>query len=242
MTVLASPAPSSSPRTPNLLNYTPIILTLLCYLTGAIPFGLILGLGIKKIDLRKEGSGNLGATNAIRVLGWPLGILILILDISKSALPLTIIHHQYPDLEAWIPAFGLAAILGHVFPLYLKFKGGKGVATAAGVLLVLHPLSFTVALSLFVLIVATTRYVSLGSLTATASLVLTFTLSEGPDHALQQGLPKTLFFILTSAIVFFRHRGNMSRLVAGTESKLGDAAKNKTTDEESEQRGVAQLG
>lgn len=224
------------------MNTTTITLLILCYLIGALPFGLILGLLFKKIDLRTRGSGNLGATNAIRVLGWPLGLLILILDISKSAIPLSILKVQIPELEAWIPALGLAAILGHVFPVYLKFKGGKGVATAAGVLLVLHPLSFTIALTLFALILATTRYVSLGSLLATASLLVTFVLSEGPEHALQQGLPKTLFFILTSTIVFLRHMGNMARLVAGTESKLGDKAKPQEPDEESEQRGVAQLG
>lgn len=224
------------------MNTTTLTTISLCYLTGAIPFGLILGLLVKKIDLRTQGSGNLGATNAIRVLGWPLGLFILILDISKSAIPLTILKTQIPELEAWLPALGLAAILGHVFPIYLKFKGGKGVATAAGVLLVLHPLSFIIALALFALILTTTRYVSLGSLIATASLLITFILTEGTEHALQEGLPKTLFFILTSTIVFLRHTGNMARLVAGTESKLGDKAKANEPDEESEQRGVAQLG
>lgn len=224
------------------MNTTVITIIVLCYLIGAIPFGLILGLLVKKIDLRTQGSGNLGATNAIRVLGWPLGLFILVLDISKSAVPLTLLKIQIPELQAWLPALGLAAIVGHVFPVYLKFKGGKGVATAAGVLLVLHPLSFTVALALFALILATTRYVSLGSLIATASLLVTFILSEGPEHAVEQGLPKTLFFILTSTIVFLRHMGNMARLMAGTESKLGDKAKSKEPDEESEQRGVAQLG
>jgi acyl phosphate:glycerol-3-phosphate acyltransferase len=216
------------------LNTTTLTAILIGYLCGAIPCGLIVGRIVCKVDIRREGSGNLGATNAIRVLGWGLGILVLVLDISKGILPLLLLKTNLPELEAWLPALGAAAIIGHVFPIFLKFKGGKGVATAAGVILLLHPQAFLIALSLFLITVAATRYVSLASLVATTSLLISYIVLDGPNAAFGTQLPKTLFFILTSTIVFTRHLGNIKRLAHGTESKLGDGPKNSEADLESE--------
>jgi acyl phosphate:glycerol-3-phosphate acyltransferase len=224
------------------LNTTTLTTILVSYLCGAIPFGILIGLGLRKIDIRQHGSGNIGATNAIRILGWPLGILILILDISKGALPLIFIKIQFPELEYALPTFGAATILGHVFPITLKFKGGKGVATAAGVILILHPLAFTLALLIFITTLTLTRYVSLSSLLATSSLLISSIALNGLNPAFKEELPKTLFLILTTTIVFWRHLGNMRRLVAGTESQLGDDRGQDHSDPESEKRGVAQLG
>lgn len=201
-------------------------LCLLAYLIGSIPFSIILGQSLKGLDLREHGSGNPGATNAIRILGWKIGTLVLLLDISKGIAPLAIAHSllQNPS-ESTLVAIGFSAIIGHILSIFLKFKGGKGVATSAGVIACLDPLAFSLALTLFSLTLLLFRYVSLSSLLAVSSLTISsflIQLSQNqPLQALKIHSPKLAFFSLLSAIVFARHTGNIKRLWNGTENKLG---------------------
>ena len=195
----------------------------LAYLVGAVPFGLILGRALRGVDLREHGSGNLGATNALRVLGVPLGLTVLALDFAKGCLPTLAaeFHPATANGPGWSAlAAGLAAVLGHVFPIYLGFRGGKGVATGAGVLAALAPLATAIAAVVFALTVAATRYVSLGSILAALALPITLAVTSGPA-ALDERLPALLAASSIAVLVLARHRENVTRLLRGTENKLG---------------------
>src|SRR5262245_8866466 len=197
------------------------------YLVGAIPFGYLIARS-RGVDLFAHGSGNIGATNVGRVLGRRLGILAFVLDFLKGALPTlaaTLLDRTLrPDLPAGtLPVVaGLAAFLGHLFPVYLRFRGGKGVATGAGVVAVLVPLPTAGALLTWLLVVSSTRYVSLASLCAAAMLcVLRLGLTPGPLAPEHRVL--TLFCLWATALVFVRHWANVRRLLAGTENRLKDS-------------------
>lgn len=194
----------------------PLLGVLIAYLAGSIPFAYLAGKA-KGIDLRQHGSGNLGSTNAVRVLGKRIGGLVYLGDTLKGALPALLLPAQIDSAhrELWAIAFGVAAILGHVKPIFLLGQGGgKGVATAGGVFFGLAPLAALVALLCFIAAVALTRYVSLGSLVAAVVLPTAVVLIYGA----------TPIFWISAAIglfVFYTHRGNIARLRAGTEPKLG---------------------
>ncbi|CAH2032386.1 glycerol-3-phosphate 1-O-acyltransferase PlsY [Trichlorobacter ammonificans] len=182
------------------------------YLLGSIPTGLLLG-KLCGIDVRQEGSGNIGATNLYRTVGRRVGILTLIGDCLKGFLPVLLawkLAGLGEPLQAWI---GLAAFSGHVFSVFLLFKGGKGVATALGVYLALAPLAVLGALLVFLLLVALWRYVSLGSVVAAAVMPLLVWLRPHSRELL-------IATALISIIVIVKHHANISRLVAGTESKF----------------------
>lgn len=206
-----------------------LLLLFAAYLLGAIPFGYLLGRLVRGIDIRQHGSGNIGATNVGRVLGWKWFPLVLLLDFAKGAVPVALLKWHLLPLppgslgtpEELAAAAGLAAILGHLFPIYLGFRGGKGVATAAGALLVLLPLPALVAFGVFIVVVLASRYVSLSSLAAAMALVVarfteTSTDAFGPDH-----WAGTSVAVLAAVLVVVRHRTNISRLLAGTEPKVG---------------------
>jgi len=181
------------------------------YLLGSIPTGLLLG-KLHGIDVRQEGSGNIGATNLYRTVGRKVGILTLLGDCLKGFLPVLLAWKLgLPEpMQAWI---GLAAFCGHVFSIFLLFKGGKGVATALGVYLALAPLAVLGALVLFVILVVIWRYISLGSVVAAAAMpVIIFFRPHTPQLLIATAL--------ISAIVIIKHHDNISRLVAGTESKF----------------------
>lgn len=204
-----------------------LLLTPLAYLLGSIPFGLLVGLA-KGIDPRTAGSGNIGATNLGRLLGGRFFALVFTLDLLKSLLPMLagawILRHQPPSAAnylLWL-LVGLAAILGHMFPLYLKFKGGKGVATSAGVVLGLFPFYTLPAIAgilLWLLIFLIWRYVSLASILAAAAFpILYLLLALGLHwHPFGQQLPLLLFALLMAALIVLKHRSNIARLRAGTE-------------------------
>lgn len=181
------------------------------YLLGSIPTGLLLG-KLYGIDVRQEGSGNIGATNLYRTVGRKVGIWTLFGDCLKGFLPVLLAWKLglAEPMQAWI---GLAAFCGHVFSIFLLFKGGKGVATALGVYLALAPLALLWALALFVILVAVWRYISMGSVAAAAVMpVIIFFRPHTPQLLIATAL--------ISAIVIVKHHGNIGRLVAGTESKF----------------------
>ena len=196
----------------------PAVALALAYTSGSIPFAHLAGLA-KSVDLRKQGSGNLGATNVFRVLGWKIGVAVFIADAAKGALPVLLLPPRMEsarDPVLWAIAVGVAAIVGHVRPLFLRFgKGGKGVATAAGVFFALAPVPMLVAFGVFVAIVLATGYVSLGSLIS--ALVLPVLL------AITLGTSSTLFIVSTiiAAFVFWTHRANIGRLRRGEENRFG---------------------
>ena len=182
------------------------------YLLGSIPTGLLLGKACG-IDVRTRGSGNIGATNLYRTVGRRVGVLTLIGDCLKGMLPVLAVRHFFPaggDLAAWV---GLAAFCGHVFSVFLSFRGGKGVATALGVFLALTPRAVVVALAVFLLLTVIWRYVSLGSICAAAVM---------PPAVWWLGGGRVILVVtlLISAVVIIRHAENITRLVAGTENRF----------------------
>lgn len=191
----------------------------IAYIAGSIPFAYLAGRA-KGIDLRKHGSGNLGATNALRVLGSRIGALVYAGDTLKGMLPPLLLPFavRTPNPELWAIVFGVAAIVGHVRPVFLMGQGGgKGVATAGGVFFGLAWLPALMSLGVFALVVAATRYVSAGSLAAAVTLPLSLLIVRGPD-------PLFAIAIVVSTFVIWMHRGNMSRIAKGTEPKIGSSA------------------
>jgi glycerol-3-phosphate acyltransferase PlsY len=197
----------------------PIPWLLASYLLGAIPTSHLVSRTFAKIDLREHGSGNLGATNLYRVLGWKYAIPVALFDIAKGAIPVLVFAPQVSDSELFALACGIAAILGHVFSVFVGFKGGKGVATAAGVMLALTPLALAVAATVWTVVVLLTGYVSLGSIAAAAVLPLAVYLLESPRT------PELLWMdTVVAAGVIFLHRRNIQRLLKGTENRFGRRA------------------
>jgi glycerol-3-phosphate acyltransferase PlsY len=183
---------------------------LLGYLAGSIPFGLIVTRMGGAGDIRAIGSGNIGATNVLRTGRRGLALATLLFDAAKGALPVLVAAHWFDRDMALVAGFG--AVLGHCFPIWLKFKGGKGVATAAGVILALSPLTLLAALVIFLAVVTATRFVSLGSVTASVVAALV-AFMIGDLHA-------ALLFSIIGVIVILKHHQNIGRLVRGEESKL----------------------
>ncbi|MBN3032946.1 MAG: glycerol-3-phosphate 1-O-acyltransferase PlsY [Candidatus Saganbacteria bacterium] len=188
------------------------ILILAGYLLGSIPFGLIIG-KIKGVDVRRGGSGNIGATNVMRTLGVVPGLAVFLLDTLKGALPvwLALVHSGDPLIVAFC---GLAAIVGHAFSLFLGFKGGKGVATGAGVLLGIAPEMFVFGIVLFLVIAGLTRYVSAGSVLAALTVFFLFIMLDKP-------LPYTVLVGLAVVLIMVKHIPNLKRMAAGTERRIG---------------------
>ena len=193
----------------------------LSYAIGSIPSSYLVGKGFRGIDLREHGSGNLGATNAFRVLGWKIGLFVLVCDILKGALPVSILPHAIVKWGgiAWDSAniailVGAAAILGHVFTIFMRFKGGKGVATSMGVFLALAPAPFMITLVVSLVVIFSTHYVSAGSLTG-AVLLPILVMMFYPGR-----WPLILITSLVGFLLIIRHRSNIKRLVKGKENKL----------------------
>ena len=198
------------------------------YLLGSIPFGLLLAKLFAGSDIRKSGSGNIGATNVARVAGPGAGILTLVLDAAKGSAAVWLAGRFTEQSSTVMTLAGIIALLGHCFPIWLKFKGGKGVATALGVFLVLAPLAALASLIVFIVVSASWRYVSLGSVSAAASMPLLMYFLWAPGHA----PPLVVDFgtLFAAALVIFKHDANLQRLMDGEEPKFsfgkskGDAA------------------
>ncbi len=209
---------------------TPMNLGLLAvaYLIGSIPFGLLLAKILAGRDIRKSGSGNIGATNVARVVGPAAGVLTLVLDAAKGAFAVWLVGHFTDHRATPMMLAGVTALLGHCYPVWLKFKGGKGVAPALGIFLALAPLAAVCDLTVFLLVVLVWRYVSLGSVSAAAAMPLLVYFLWAPGHA--PPLVVTFGTLFAAALVIFKHDANLQRLVDGREPKFsfgnskGDAA------------------
>src|SRR5713226_9891159 len=188
------------------------------YLLGSIPFGLLLTRLFGGGDVRKAGSGNIGATNVARVAGALPGILTLIFDIAKGAAAVWLAARLSHESATWMMVAALAALVGHCFPVWLRFRGGKGVATAAGAFLMLSPLAFLASIALFALVVIFWRYVSLGSISAAAAMPLLIYFLWAPHHAPPQAV--TLGALAAAALIVYKHDANIQRLVQGEEPKF----------------------
>lgn len=227
-------APQRGAVPPMTLTHQLVVLSVAGYFLGSVPFGLLVG-KLKGIDVREHGSKNIGATNVGRLLGTRFFYLVTFLDALKSLVPLlvaSVLVHRLPTNERdallhalWLLT-GLAAMLGHIFSIFLAFKGGKGVATGAGIVLGLFPyftLPGAVAILLFILVVWRWRYISLGSITAAAAFPLLY-LGIGLSldwPVLGAQWPLLLAATLMAAMVVLRHWGNIQRLRSGTERKFG---------------------
>jgi glycerol-3-phosphate acyltransferase PlsY len=196
-----------------------MIVAVAAYLLGSIPTGFLVAKA-KGIDIRSVGSGNIGATNAMRVLGKPAGIFVLLADFAKGFLAVAflpiLIYKIYPTLAVYQSVVaGIFAVLGHNYTCWLKFKGGKGIATTAGVYLALAPWAVLIALVVFILAVVLTKYVSVGSIAAAIALPAAVWIMS----------PQNLFLgIVTTALgalAIYKHKSNIQRLMAGTENRLG---------------------
>ncbi len=188
-----------------------ILFIVSAYLIGSIPVGVLLA-KLKGKDPRKTGSGNIGATNVMRAAGKALGILTLLGDILKGFIP-TLIATQYLEQSSYVALVGAAAFVGHLFPLFLKFKGGKGVATALGVYLALSPLAILISIVAFVVVFVIWKYVSLGSLVGTGLVPLNLYLLKAPAEY-------TILSLIIGALIFIKHKDNIKRLMAGKENAV----------------------
>ena len=182
------------------------------YLAGSVPFAFLLARR-RGIDLRRVGSGNVGATNVLRTSGVPRATAAMCLDALKGTIAVVVAQRLAAGPATPIAA-GLASIVGHIYPVWLGFRGGKGVATAAGVFGVLAPAALAASGAVFVLAVWTTRYMSVGSLAAAVTLALAAAAGDGPREVAAGA-------VATAIVVVHRHRANLARLVAGTERRVG---------------------
>jgi len=188
------------------------------YLLGSIPFGYLLVRLRSGRDVRSVGSGNIGATNVVRAAGWSTGVATLILDLAKGMFAVWLAGH-FSDGNIRIVMFaGLAAILGHIFPVWLKFSGGKGVATALGVFIMISWTAVVAAVAVFAIVVLFWRYISLASVSAAAALPLLVYLLYAPGHGPPTAV--TAGTLLSSVLIIVKHRKNIERLMAGTEPRI----------------------
>ncbi|WP_432776955.1 glycerol-3-phosphate 1-O-acyltransferase PlsY [Brevibacillus gelatini] len=196
-----------------------LVAWVLSYLIGSISFSYLIAKKVAGIDIRAHGSGNAGATNTLRVLGKGPGIAVLILDALKGLAAMGITHLMTGDPAAYAVA-GLFVIAGHNWPIYFGFRGGKGIATTLGVVLGFSPVAFLIAAVLAVLVIAITRYVSLGSLVLVTAIPISLYLLDKPISFFWTSLVIALF-------AYVRHYNNIRNLLAGTERKLGDKSNRK---------------
>lgn len=209
------------------------IIAILSYLVGSIPTSIIVAKAMKGIDIRHHGSGNAGGTNVIRVLGWKAGVFVILMDMAKGLIATIVLARlmygpipfenktPFDDFTVVQIIAGCAAILGHIWTLFAGFKGGKGIATAGGMLIGVAPVEVAVSLGIFVIVFLISHYVSLGSLSAAASFPMTMFFRENVFMADVRGYNTLIFFsIAISLLIFYTHRANIKRLLKGTENRI----------------------
>lgn len=209
------------------------IIVILSYLIGSIPNSILISRAVSGIDIRKHGSGNAGGTNVMRVLGWKYGLLVIILDALKGAIAVVIISRlfygplpfenvsPFDDFTLVQIIAGMSAVIGHIWTVFAEFKGGKGIATALGMLLTLVTIDMLIAVGIFTLVVLISRYVSLGSIIAALSVPATLFIRENLFHVDIPGYSTLFPFIIgVTALVIFTHRKNLVRIINGDENKI----------------------
>ena len=217
-------------------------IVILSYLIGSIPTSIIVTRAAKGIDIREHGSGNAGGTNVMRVLGWKHGLLVILLDALKGVLAVVVVarlHYGSMPFQNATPfddftlvqiIAGVSAVIGHIWTVFAGFKGGKGIATALGVLVMIITVDMLVAVGVFILVVTISRYVSLGSILAAISIPLTLIIRENIFNVNIQGYNTLLpFVIFLVALVIFTHRKNVVRLMNGSENKVSFKKKIKSS-------------
>ncbi|HEY0386666.1 MAG TPA: glycerol-3-phosphate 1-O-acyltransferase PlsY [Pyrinomonadaceae bacterium] len=201
----------------------PLLVLIAAYLLGSIPFGYLIVRAAEGADVRETGSGGTGATNVTRRAGKVAGIITLLLDAAKGALAVGLARALATSdygINWWVAAAAIVVVFGHCFPVWLGFRGGKGVATGTGVFLSLSPLALIGAALVFLLVVWATRYVSLGSIAATIAFALLVWLLSMFTNQLTNAAPVLAAALASGALIIFMHRANISRLLSGTESKF----------------------
>jgi glycerol-3-phosphate acyltransferase PlsY len=193
------------------------LISLAAYLLGSIPFGYLI-VKLRGADIRKAGSGNIGAANVMRNAGALAGVLTLLLDAAKGYVAVWLTSRWTGGNIRWMTVAAVAAVVGHMYPVWLKFRGGKGVATGLGVFLPICPMAVAAGTVLWILVVAFWRYSSLGSIVASAALPLFVHVLYAPPHAPPMYL--TLATVAISLLVLWKHRGNIERLMTGKETRL----------------------
>ncbi len=208
-----------------------IALLLVSYLMGSCPTSLLVARRLRGIDIREHGSGNAGGTNVLRVVGWKAALAVVVVDVGKGALaaclPLVVPAPRLPlDAPDAAALCGACAVIGHVYPVFARFRGGKGVGTCAGMYLATQPLAVAVAAPVFLVSVLGTRMVSLGSVLAALALPLALWLTRGGSwmkaHPVSLAVSAGL-----AALIVFKHSSNIARIARGTESRLGDREKSR---------------
>ncbi|GJQ60630.1 MAG: glycerol-3-phosphate 1-O-acyltransferase [Candidatus Scalindua sp. AMX11] len=196
----------------------------LSYLIGGIPFGYLIAIA-KGIDIRQHGSGNIGASNVGRILGRKYGIIIFVLDLLKGFvsvffIPICVSKIPFPTTsgDLLVILCGLCSILGHVFPLYLRFRGGKAVATSFGVFIWLAPMAVAISLGIWIAIVLVFRYVSLGSIIGSLAIVGSVIVLDNDPFG--RGMYLTILSVVVAVLILMRHRANIQRIITGTEAKV----------------------
>ena len=210
-----------------------LVVILLSYLVGSFPTALLIGKYFGGIDLRKHGSGNMGSTNAFRVMGWKLGLLVQAIDINKGLIATLLISKlfygslpfenrtPFQDITIVQIIAGISAVIGHVWTIFANFKGGKGINTAAGVLVSLAPIDATISIGVFIIVLVSSGYVSLGSITAAFAFPLVLFLRENLFNVDVSGYGTLIYFSMGVAVfLIYNHRANIKRLMYGEESRF----------------------
>jgi len=218
-----------------------VIIVILSYLVGSIPNSIIISKMVRGIDIREHGSGNAGGTNVMRVLGWKYGVLVIFLDALKGAIAVVLIARlfygplpfenvsPFDDFTLVQIIAGIAAVIGHVWTVFAGFKGGKGIATALGMLLMLITIDMLIAVGIFTLVVLISRYVSLGSIIAAISVPSTLFIRENLFHVDIPGYSTLLPFVIgVTLLVIYTHRKNLVRILNGNENKISFRKKPKS--------------
>ena len=215
-------------------------IVILSYLVGSIPSGILVSKAAHGIDIRQHGSGNMGGTNVMRILGWKYGLLVILLDALKGAITVILIARLYlgsfpfpnqtpfDDFTLVQIIAGISAVIGHIWTIFADFKGGKGIATGLGFLLVLSTVDLLIGVGVFIIIVAYSRYVSLGSILATIAIPLAMIIRANVFHVNINGYHTILPFLFgLTLLVIYTHRKNIQRLYDGSENKISFKKKQK---------------
>ncbi len=219
-----------------------LVIVILSYLVGAIPTSILVARRVKGIDIRNHGSGNAGGTNVMRVLGWKYGIFVMLLDAMKGVIAVVLISRLYlgsfpfPN-ETFLDDFtlvqliaGVAAVIGHIWTVFANFRGGKGIATGVGILVTISTVDILLAFTVFLIVVAISKYISLGSIIGCLSIPMFMIIRANVFHADIPDYYTVLpFMIAISVLVLYTHRKNLKRIFAGNESKVAFGKKGKSS-------------